>query len=100
MSGKRITMRKIRDILRLRHEGGLSIRQIKASTKVSVGGIQQLLAKADVLSLGWPLDPALEASVLAEFADPRVRYIAATGHERVPNDLVLEVHVELTVRRR
>ena len=54
MSGKRITMRKIRDVLRLRHEGDLSIRQIRASTKVSVGAIQKLLAKAETLPLGWP----------------------------------------------
>jgi len=52
-------MRKIRDILRLRYESGLSIRQIKASTKVSVGGIQKLLTKADALGLGWPLTPEL-----------------------------------------
>ena len=58
-------MRKIRDILRLRHEGGLSIRQIKASTKVSVGAIQKLLAKAETLQLGWPLDPELTDNQLA-----------------------------------
>ena len=39
MSAKRITMRKIRDILRLRHVAGLSIRQIRANTKISVGAI-------------------------------------------------------------
>ena len=71
MSGKRITMRKIRDILRLRHEGGLSIRQIKVSTKVSVGAIQKLLAKAETLQLGWPLDPALDDNQLAGLFYPR-----------------------------
>ena len=40
-------MRKIRDILRLRHAAGLSIRQIRASTKASLGAIQKLLAKAE-----------------------------------------------------
>ncbi len=40
-------MRKIRDILRLRLAAGLSIRQIKASTKVSIGAIRKLLAKAE-----------------------------------------------------
>jgi transposase len=60
MSAKRITMRKIRDILRLRHAAGLSIRQIRASTKVSVGAIQKLLAKAEEEGLGWPLPPELD----------------------------------------
>ena len=48
-------MRKIREILRLRQAAGLSIRQISASTKVSVGAIQKLLTKADALGLSWPL---------------------------------------------
>ena len=71
MSGKRITMRKIREILRLRHEGGLSIRQIKASTKISVGAIQKLLAKADALGLVWPLTPELTDNQLALLFYPR-----------------------------
>jgi hypothetical protein len=43
-------MRKIRDVLRLRLAAGLSIRQIRASTKVSVGAIQKLLVQADALA--------------------------------------------------
>ena len=39
-------MRKLRDILRLRHAAGLSIRDISRSTKLSVGGIQKLLSRA------------------------------------------------------
>ena len=60
MSAKRITMRKIRDVLRLRLAAGLSIRQIKASTKVSVGAIQKLLARAEEEGLSWPLPPELD----------------------------------------
>lgn len=44
-------MRKIREVLRLRLEAGLSIRQISASTKTSDGAIQKLLARADALNL-------------------------------------------------
>ena len=58
-------MRKIREILRLRRSAGLSIRQISASTKVSVGAIQKLLAQADALGLGWPLPPELDDNQLA-----------------------------------
>ena len=58
-------MRKIRDILRLRHSAGLTIRQINASTKASVGAIQQLLTKADELELSWPLPPELDDNQLA-----------------------------------
>jgi len=63
-------MRKIREILRLRHTAGLSIRQIKASTKLSVGAIQKLLSTADALGLGWPLPPELDDSRLARLFYP------------------------------
>lgn len=70
MATKRHTMRKIRDILRLRLAGGLSIRQIRASTKASVGGIQKLLAKADELGLTWPLPDELDDHRLAQLFYP------------------------------
>jgi hypothetical protein len=60
MPAKRITMRKIRDILRLRLAAGLSIRQIKASTRVSIGSIQKLLSQAEQLGLSWPLPDELD----------------------------------------
>ena len=65
MPTKRMTMRKIREILRLSLEAGLSIRQIKASTKVSVGGIQKILSRAKSLSLSWPLPEDLTDDLLA-----------------------------------
>lgn len=70
MAAKRITMRKIRDILRLRFAAGLSIRQIKNSTKVSVGAIQKLLGKAQELELSWPLPDDLDDTALAGLSYP------------------------------
>lgn len=63
-------MRKIREVLRLRHAAGLSIRQIKASTKVSVGAIQNLLTWAEALGLSWPLPPELDDARLAQLFYP------------------------------
>jgi len=62
---KRIPMRKIREMLRLRLKAGLSIRQISASTKTSVGAIQKLLARADALNLNWPLPEDMDDGRLA-----------------------------------
>ena len=63
-------MRKIRDILRLRLAGDLSIRQISASTKLSVGAIQKLLSKATALELVWPLPDDLNDVQLARLFYP------------------------------
>jgi hypothetical protein len=70
MAAKRITMRKIRDILRLRLAAGLSIRQIKASTRVSIGSIQKLLSQAEHLGLSWPLPDELDDNQLAQLFYP------------------------------
>ncbi len=85
-------MRTIRDILRLRHESGLSIRQIKASTKVSIGAIQKLLTQAKTLGLGWPLDPDLTDTQLAGLFYPRADTRVSSRFE-VPDWSV--VHQEL-----
>lgn len=63
-------MRKIREILRLRFSAGLSIRQIQASTKVSVGAVQKLLSKAAELELAWPLPDDLDDNRLAQLFYP------------------------------
>lgn len=85
-------MRKIRDVLRLRLEAGLSIRQIGASTKTSVGAIAKLLTRAEALELGWPLpddmDDARLASLLYPGADATV-----SARYQVPD--WVQVHQEL-----
>ncbi len=70
MAAKRIPMRKIRELLRLRLDAGLSIRQISASTKTSVGAIQKLLARADTLEITWPLPKDLDDGRLAAMFYP------------------------------
>ena len=70
MSNKRTTMRKLRDVLRLRHQAGLSIRAISRSTKLSVGGVQKLIRRAQALQLSWPLPPELDDTRLAALFYP------------------------------
>ena len=57
-------MRHIKDVLRLRFHAGLSIRQIRASTGLSLGAIQKLLKAAKELEIGWPLPPDLDDAEL------------------------------------
>ena len=49
MPNKRIAMRKIREILRLRFEVGLSFRQISQCADVSTGAIQKMLKRLEAL---------------------------------------------------
>ena len=92
MPGQRITMRKIREILRLHLESGLSIRQISASTKTSSGAIQKLLKQARQLELAWPLPSTIDDAQLAALFYPKAHTIRSTRFA-VPD--WTQVHQEL-----
>ena len=59
MANTRLSMRKVREILRLKHEGGLSVREIARSMGISVGAVQNYLAGAVKARLTWPLPEGL-----------------------------------------
>ena len=92
MANQRITMRKIREVLRLRFAAQLTIRKISTSTKISVGGIQKLLNKVNNLSLSWPLPDGLGDSQLAQMFYPRADTRSSSRFE-IPD--WAEVHREL-----
>jgi transposase len=59
MANPRISMRKIKDVLRLRHTAGLSYRQIAASLQIAYGAVVRYLQRAEAVGLGWPLPEGL-----------------------------------------
>jgi transposase len=85
-------MRKIREVLRLRFEAGLSMRQISRSTKSSVGAIQKLLSRAAELELTWPLSAELDENALAALFYPGAD-TASSSRYQLPD--WAEVHQEL-----
>ena len=56
---ERLTMRKIREVLRLKWEVGLSNRQIAASCRVTHGTVAAYLRRAGQAGLSWPLSADL-----------------------------------------
>jgi len=52
---KAVSMRKARDILRLKHETGLGVRQIARSLRISHGTVVNYLGRAAAAGIGWPL---------------------------------------------
>lgn len=53
MRKKRISMLKIREILRLHHQHGLSMRQISDSVSVGIGTVHRLLRRCTAAELSW-----------------------------------------------
>jgi len=57
MSREHLSMHKIKEVLRLRFEQGLSYRAIAASCRVAVGTVHDHLTRAKSAGLSWPLPP-------------------------------------------
>ncbi len=55
MTTKRVSMQKIKDILRLKYDANLSLRQIALSLSLSLGVVSQYLKRAEAAGLLWPL---------------------------------------------
>ncbi len=66
MTTKRVTMQKIKDILRLKFDAKLSLRQIALSLSLSLGVISKYLQRAEAAGLGWPLPDGMSDSELAK----------------------------------
>src|SRR5215510_8196391 len=55
MSAPTISMRKLKDLLRLKYEAGLSQRQIARALRLSLGVVNKYLHAAQAAGLTWPL---------------------------------------------
>src|ERR1700678_18001 len=92
MPGERLSMRKIREILRLRFAQGLSQRAIGASVRLSAGAVNACLSRARIAGLSWPLPEGLDDMQLEALLYPPAPDVAA---ERRPVPDWAMVHREL-----
>jgi len=88
-------MRKIREVLRLHHEAGLSNRAIARACKVSNSTVGEYLIRAAQASLEWPLPEGLSEDDLQRRLFPEKGQ--AAGAERPMPDWE-EIHRELSKR--
>lgn len=64
MPKEKLPMRKIRDVLRYRHNAGLSLDAIARALKISKGVVAKYLRLADDAGLKWPLPDDLDDQAL------------------------------------
>ena len=79
MPADRLAMRHIKDILRLRYDAGLSLREIARSLHLSVGVVSKYLQLAAEAGIGWPPPADLVPShhVFSLFAGSEVTEVPA-----------------------
>jgi transcriptional regulator with XRE-family HTH domain len=64
MPQDRLSMRKIRDVLRYRHSTGLSLEAIARALNISKGVVSKYLRLAIDAGLGWPLPDDMDDTAL------------------------------------
>src|SRR5262249_16954381 len=64
MSAIPISMRKIKEVLRLKFDAGLSQHQIAAALKISPGVVNKYLKAANAANITWPLPDDLSETQL------------------------------------
>ncbi len=82
MPARRLLVRKIRKVLRLKHERGLSHRAIAQACAIGVGTVSLYLQRIAQQGFGWPLPAALDDAAL----EARLFRRAAPAHDRVRPD--------------
>lgn len=85
-------MRKIKDVLRLHHEAGLSRRGVAQALNISYGSAVNYLNRAQQAGLTWPLPEDLDERTLGRLLFPSQ---AATGQRRFSEPDYPVVHQEL-----
>lgn len=85
-------MRKIRDILRLRHEAGLGYRGIASALNIGYGTVVDYLNRAKQAGLSWPIPPELQERDLGRLLFPTQ---ARTGQRRFSEPDFPGIHQEL-----
>jgi transposase len=85
-------MRKIKDILRLRHEAGLPYRGIASALNIGYGTVVDYLNRAQQAGLGWPVPEGLHERDLGRLLFPTQ---AVTGQRRFAEPDFPEVCREL-----
>ena len=91
MPAERLTMRKVKEVLRLHWGTGLSQRQIAISCGISRPTVTEYIRRAEAAGLSWPLPIELDEAQLERRLFPRV---TPQGTER-PQPPWAQVHQEL-----
>jgi transposase len=71
MGKRRLSLRKIREVLRLKCGKGLSARQVVGAVHISPATVADIVRRASLAGLTWPLDEELDDEGLEELLYPR-----------------------------
>jgi len=71
MSKGRLPMRKIKEILRLKHENDLSVRKIGICCNLNSSTVSDYLARAKIAGISWPIPYGMDDEILENLLFPK-----------------------------
>ena len=94
MPTERLSMRKVREVLRLKHAVGLSYREISEATGVGKTAVYEYIRRAEAIGITWPVAEEIDDATLER------RLFACPGALVLERDAVdwAKVHEELKRR--
>ena len=92
MPAERIKMRKIREVLRLKYELGLTKKQIVTSCNIGMSSVKRYLRRAREVNLSWPLPTDLDDLALELMLYP--------SEERFRHELPDLQHIHQELKRK
>src|SRR6202171_2591861 len=75
MPAERLSMRKVRDVLRLKHTLGISVRKISEATGVGKTVVGEYVRRAGVIGITWPVPEEIDDAEL----ERRLFLVAGAG---------------------
>jgi len=70
MAARRLSMRKLKEVLRLKWQNACSNKQIGKSCNIARSTVREYLRRAQDAGLKWPLDPELDDTVVENLLFP------------------------------
>jgi len=97
MPAERVSMRRVREILRLKHECGATERAIAQSLGIARSTVAVTLDRLAAAELGWPLPGSLSDRVLEAmlYAGPGTQ----RGSRRKAEPINAAIHIEIALLR-
>ena len=86
-------MRKVRDVLRLKHTLGMSFRQISEATGIGKTVVGEYVRRAGVIGITWPVPEEIDD------AEPEQRLFLVPGEAAAPRPAIDWRHVHEEMRR-
>ena len=96
MAARRLSMRKIREVLRLHYEKGLSAREIARSLDIGRGTIRNYLDRVEQVGLSWPFASEIDEAALEHRLFPLIHPVPQEKRQMPPMEYL---HQELKKKR-